>query len=207
MTGRTPAQWLAREQSIATATWRAKLDRVTIRVPPEAQTLADTLHTALAHILVTRDGPATAARDTRLRALVDPRRRDDRGGAAAPRPRRRGAADYLRWYAPHQFANGKVPCCIDARGADPVPENDSPGELIFLARRTTAIRRSRAARRDVAARRRGGALHRDVAAQRAHAGVPAPRARCVLRPAAGSRSATRATPRSRCTRTGTTSGR
>ena len=43
------------------------------------------------------------------------------------------AADYLRWYAPHQFANGKVPCCVDERGADPVPEHDSPGELIFLA--------------------------------------------------------------------------
>jgi hypothetical protein len=43
------------------------------------------------------------------------------------------AADYLRWYAPHQFANGKIPCCIDARGADPVPENDSAGEFIFLA--------------------------------------------------------------------------
>jgi len=43
------------------------------------------------------------------------------------------AAEYLRWYAPHQFANGKVPCCVDRRGADPVPENDSAGELIFLS--------------------------------------------------------------------------
>ncbi len=43
------------------------------------------------------------------------------------------AADYLRWFAPHQFENGKVPCCVDSRGADPVPENDSNGELIFLA--------------------------------------------------------------------------
>jgi hypothetical protein len=42
------------------------------------------------------------------------------------------ATDYLRWYAPHQFANGKVPCCVDARGADPVAEHDSAGELIFL---------------------------------------------------------------------------
>jgi hypothetical protein len=40
--------------------------------------------------------------------------------------------DFLRWYAPYQFPNGKVPCCVDARGADPVPENDSHGELIFL---------------------------------------------------------------------------
>src|SRR3989454_10830580 len=43
------------------------------------------------------------------------------------------AADYLRWYAPHQFANGKGPCCVDERGADPVPEHDSASELIFLA--------------------------------------------------------------------------
>ena len=25
------------------------------------------------------------------------------------------AADYVRWCAPHQFADGKVPCCVDAR--------------------------------------------------------------------------------------------
>jgi hypothetical protein len=42
------------------------------------------------------------------------------------------ARDYFDWYAPYQFASGKVPCCVDARGADPVPENDSHGELIFL---------------------------------------------------------------------------
>ena len=35
------------------------------------------------------------------------------------------------WYAPYQFASGKVPCCVDARGADPVPENDSQGEFIY----------------------------------------------------------------------------
>ena len=42
------------------------------------------------------------------------------------------AADYLRWYAPFQFASGQAPCCIDARGADPTKENDSDGEFIFL---------------------------------------------------------------------------
>ena len=41
------------------------------------------------------------------------------------------AEDFLRWYAPYQFDNGKVPCCVDDRGSDPVPENDSHGELIF----------------------------------------------------------------------------
>ena len=38
---------------------------------------------------------------------------------------------FLEWYAPYQFPNGKVPCCVDARGADPVPENDSHGELVY----------------------------------------------------------------------------
>jgi hypothetical protein len=42
------------------------------------------------------------------------------------------AAEFVRWYAPHQFANGKIPCCVDRRGADPVPENDSGGEFMFL---------------------------------------------------------------------------
>src|SRR3546814_5427051 len=35
------------------------------------------------------------------------------------------------WYAPYQFDDGMVPCCVDDRGSDPVPENDSHGELIF----------------------------------------------------------------------------
>ena len=42
------------------------------------------------------------------------------------------AKEFLLWFADYQFANGKVPCCVDERGADPVPEHDSPGELIFL---------------------------------------------------------------------------
>jgi hypothetical protein len=128
---RTPAQWLTREQLRTVATWRAKLDRVTIRVPEEAQPLADALHTALAQILVSRDGPVLRPG---TRAYARSWIRD--GTMIAEALLRLGhpsiAADYLRWYAPYQFANGKVPCCIDARGADPVPENDSPGEFIFL---------------------------------------------------------------------------
>jgi hypothetical protein len=42
------------------------------------------------------------------------------------------AKQFLAWFAPYQFANGKVPCCVDRRGADPVPENDSAGEFLFL---------------------------------------------------------------------------
>ena len=132
LAGRSPLQWLEREQAGATATWRDKLDEVTLRVPPEAQPLADTMRTALAHILVTRDGPRLRPG---TRSYARSWIRD--GTMIAEALMRLGhatvASDYLRWYAPHQFANGKVPCCIDARGADPVPENDSPGEFLFLA--------------------------------------------------------------------------
>ncbi|HMC20821.1 MAG TPA: coagulation factor 5/8 type domain-containing protein, partial [Thermoanaerobaculia bacterium] len=40
--------------------------------------------------------------------------------------------EYIEWYVRFQYPNGKVPCCVDSRGADPVPENDSHGELIYL---------------------------------------------------------------------------
>ena len=40
--------------------------------------------------------------------------------------------EFLEWFAPYQFENGKIPCCVDSRGSDPVPENDSHGEFIYL---------------------------------------------------------------------------
>ena len=40
--------------------------------------------------------------------------------------------EYILWYAGFQYPDGKVPCCVDSRGADPVPENDSHGEWIYL---------------------------------------------------------------------------
>ena len=126
-----PATWLDEHERAVEAAWREKLDRVRIRVPRSAQALADTLRTSLAHLLITRDGsvlrPGTRSYS---RSWI----RD--GTMISDVLLRLGhpdvAADYLRWYAPHQFASGKIPCCIDARGADPVPENDSPGEFIFL---------------------------------------------------------------------------
>jgi hypothetical protein len=38
---------------------------------------------------------------------------------------------YVEWYSSFQYENGMVPCVVDRRGPDPVPENDSHGELIF----------------------------------------------------------------------------
>jgi glycogen debranching enzyme len=130
--GLSRSKWLARQQDAVAATWRSKLDRVAIRVPAAGKPVADTLRTALAHILITRDGPVLRPG---TRSYARSWIRD--GAMMSESLLRLGhaevAADYLRWYASHQFDNGKVPCCVDERGADPVPENDSAGELLFLA--------------------------------------------------------------------------
>ena len=55
--------------------------------------------------------------------------------------------EFIAWYAPFQYANGKVPCCVDHRGADPVPEHDSHGELIFLIAEYTRLTGDSAAAR------------------------------------------------------------
>jgi len=126
------AAWLDRQQQITADAWRRKLDRVDITLPEAGQRLVDTAKTSLAHILMSRNGPILqpGTRSYNRSWIRD-------GAMIAESLVRLGSADaaaeYLRWYAPFQFENGKVPCCVDARGADPVPENDSHGELIFLA--------------------------------------------------------------------------
>jgi hypothetical protein len=129
--GMSPQEWLQRERHAVAAAWRARLNRVSWRVPPAARPLINTLRTALAHVLINRDGPALQPGS---RAYERSWIRD--GALTSEALLRLGhedaVRDFLRWYAPHQFPNGKVPCCVDAHGADPVPENDSHGEFIFL---------------------------------------------------------------------------
>ncbi len=127
----SPSAWVEQQLQTTAAGWHARLDRVTLNVPPAAQRIADTLRTAFAHILITRDG---AALRPGTRSYARSWIRD--GAMIADGLLRLGDNDavheYVDWYAPHQFANGKVPCCVDHRGSDPVPENDSHGELIHL---------------------------------------------------------------------------
>ncbi len=110
--------------------WRGKLDRVKFHLPPQGQALADTLRTATAHMLISRIGPRL---QPGTRSYSRSWIRD--GAMISEGLLRMGREDvvkeYVDWYAPYQFDNGKVPCCVDDRGSDPVPENDSHGELIF----------------------------------------------------------------------------
>jgi hypothetical protein len=122
----------ARAAAQVAAQWRARLDRVRITGPAEVEDVARTLRTALGHILVNRSGPAL---QPGARAYARSWIRD--GALTSSALLRLGhekeAREFLRWYAPFQFKNGKVPCCATVRGADPVPENDSDGEFAFAA--------------------------------------------------------------------------
>ncbi len=122
---------LSSQEAAVAGVWRRRLRRVTITVPEQARGVADTLSTSLATMLISGDGPilrpGTRSYD---RSWI-------RDGAMISEALLRlghgeAAANYLRWYAPHQFASGQTPCCVDARGADPTIENDSEGEFIFL---------------------------------------------------------------------------
>lgn len=113
------------------ADWREKLNRVELRLPGPARELYDTLRSSLAYVLINRDGPALqpGSRSYERSWIRD-------GAMTSDMLLRLGheqtAIEFLRWFAPYQFENGKVPCCVDRRGADPVPENDSHGEFLFL---------------------------------------------------------------------------
>lgn len=124
--------WVNAQRDAVAAEWREKLDRVKIRVPPVAQPIVDTLRTALAHILINRDGVQIRP-GTRSYARSWIRDGAMTSEALLRLGHEKEASDFLEWFAPYQFANGKVPCCVDKRGSDPVPENDSHGELMFLA--------------------------------------------------------------------------
>ena len=111
--------------------WREKLGRVTIELPPSAELYTETMRANLAYILINRDGPAIqpGSRSYSRSWIRD-------GALTATALLRLGHSadvrDFIEWYAPHQYVNGKIPCCVDEHGATPVPENDADGEFIYL---------------------------------------------------------------------------
>ncbi|WP_363800908.1 discoidin domain-containing protein [Lysobacter firmicutimachus] len=132
-------QW----QQRTAALWREKLDKVRLRVPKAGQHVVDTLRTGLAHMLISRVGPRLQP-GTRSYARAWVRDGAMIGEGLLRMGREDVAEEFLRWYAPYQFDNGKVPCCVDDRGSDPVPENDSHGELIFTVAEVYRYTRDRA---------------------------------------------------------------
>ena len=112
--------------------WRQAVERVTIELPPSASRVVNSVYANLGYILVNRDhaGLQPGSRSYERSWIRD-------GSLEATALLRLGRADvareFLEWYAGFQYPNGKIPCCVDSRGADPVPEHDSHGEFIYLA--------------------------------------------------------------------------
>lgn len=111
--------------------WQERLNRVELDLPADGQAWFDTLRSSLAHVLINRDesGIQPGSRSYERSWIRD-------GAMTSQMLLRLGheaeVREFLLWYADYQFSNGKIPCCVDFRGADPVPENDSPGEFLFL---------------------------------------------------------------------------
>jgi hypothetical protein len=111
--------------------WMDRLSGAVLTGPPAAREALETLRAQLGYVLVNRRGagiqPGTRSYD---RSWI----RDGSltGWALLRMGLTRPAVDFLRWYAPYQYQDGKIPCVVDRRGADPVPEHDSGGEFIFL---------------------------------------------------------------------------
>ena len=112
--------------------WDGELGAVDLRLPGSGTAMARTLRTSMAYVLINARGPAIqpGTRSYRRSWIRD-------GALTSAALLRLGHAEdvraFLDWYVPFQFADGKVPCCVDARGADPVTENDADGELLYLA--------------------------------------------------------------------------
>ncbi len=128
--GRQAAAHVDAARTSTAEAWQRMFDRVSIQVPPDAEPLLRTARTTLAYILINRDGAAikpgsrTYARSWIRDGAITAGALLDMGFPEVVR-------DFIRWYAGYQQPDGKVPCCVDHRGADPVPEHDSAGEFIY----------------------------------------------------------------------------
>ncbi|MGH7242895.1 MAG: hypothetical protein ACREJD_05700 [Phycisphaerales bacterium] len=110
--------------------WRRELNRVRLSIPAD-RALENTFRTAQAHILINRDGPAIQPGSrTYERSWI----RDGclTSSALLATGHAERVREFIDWYAPFQYPSGKVPCVVDKRGPDPVPENDSHGQLLYL---------------------------------------------------------------------------
>jgi hypothetical protein len=114
-----------------TRDWESVLGHVEFHVPAAAKKVADVMKTTLAYMLISRDGPAIepGTRDYARTWIRD-------GAMISTALLEMGCTaevrDFIRWVARYQLPNGHIPCCIDQRGADRVPELDSDGEFIYV---------------------------------------------------------------------------
>jgi hypothetical protein len=113
--------------------WEEKLSYIKFDLPPSAEKIINTYRSNLAYILINRDkaGIQPGSRSYERSWIRD-------GSLTSSALLKSGiheeVKEFINWYSAHQYENGKIPCVVDSRGPDPVPENDSHGEYIFLVK-------------------------------------------------------------------------
>jgi hypothetical protein len=121
------------ESAKANEFWKNEVGHIRFNLPESADRIVNTYKANLAYILINRDkvGIQPGSRSYERSWIRD-------GALTSSALLKSGIVqevrDYIDWYADYQYENGKVPCVVDSRGPDPVPENDSHGQLIYLIR-------------------------------------------------------------------------
>lgn len=147
-------------QDSSHARWKTRIGDIGITLPESAQPLLESLKAQIGYILINRAGPAI---QPGTRSYARSWIRD--GSLTSSALLRLGHHDevkaFINWFAPHQYANGKIPCVVDWRGADPVPEHDSNGEFIFLVAEYLRYSRDQALARQLWPRVQAAAVYLD----------------------------------------------
>lgn len=113
--------------------WESEVNHIKFNLPESADRIINTYKSNLAYILINKDkaGIQPGSRSYERSWIRD-------GSLTSSALLKSGIVkevkNFIEWYSAHQYENGKVPCVVDSRGPDPVPENDSHGELIYLIR-------------------------------------------------------------------------
>ncbi len=113
--------------------WESKTDHIRFDLPESASRMLNTFRSNLIYILINRDkaGIQPGSRSYERSWIRD-------GSLTSSALLKSGIVeevrDFTNWYSQYQYESGKVPCVVDFRGPDPVPEHDSHGQLIYLIR-------------------------------------------------------------------------
>jgi hypothetical protein len=104
----------------AVADWQARLGSMALTGSANVLEVSRTLLSQLAYVLVNRD---SAGIQPGSRSYERSWIRDGSltSSALLHAGMKQPVKEFLLWYADHQYADGKVPCCVDKRGSDPCP--------------------------------------------------------------------------------------
>jgi hypothetical protein len=124
------AAWGEARLAAATRAWRDRLAPLPLELPPAAADFDASLRASLAWILVNREGPRIQPGPRCYRRSWI---RDGvlSGAALAEFGFAGELRAFLRWYAPYQLPDGRVPCGVDRSGIDRAVEHDSHGQLVW----------------------------------------------------------------------------